>query len=130
MRFLSRRLWVVLALIGLTLSMPLLAAPYVIYQRASAFNDIIVSEENGMRTMRFSPAGPRQSVVKLGDPDFLALPYAGPALVGLALCQRPARVLIIGLGGGTLPSFLRKHYPRAYIDIVEIDPDVVNVAKQ
>ncbi len=33
------------------------------------------------------------------------------------------------LGGATLPMFLRKHYPSAEIDIAEIDPDVVNVAK-
>jgi spermidine synthase len=38
--------------------------------------------------------------------------------------------LIIGLGGGTLPSFYRKHYPQMKIDVVDIDPEVINVAKK
>jgi spermidine synthase len=48
--------------------------------------------------------------------------------IGLALVEKPQRMLCVGLGGGTLPSFLHKHYPKATIDVVEIDPDVVDVA--
>jgi len=40
------------------------------------------------------------------------------------------RILVVGLGGGSLPMFLRKHYPPAGIDVAEIDPDVVDVAKK
>jgi spermidine synthase len=69
-------------------------------------------------------------VVKVGDPDHLALPYARVMPVGLAYVENPGRVLIVGLGGGTIPSFLRKHYPDLTIDIVDIDPDVVDVAKR
>jgi spermidine synthase len=36
----------------------------------------------------------------------------------------------VGLGGGTIPSLLRKHYPRMTIDVVDIDPGVVEVAKE
>ena len=39
-------------------------------------------------------------------------------------------MLIVGLGGGSLPSLLRKHYPRMTIDVVDIDADVVAVAKK
>jgi spermidine synthase len=60
----------------------------------------------------------------------LALPYARVALVGLALSEEPRRFLVVGLGGGTLPMFLRKHYPNATIDAVDIDPEVVDVAKK
>src|SRR5208282_6398692 len=48
----------------------------------------------------------------------------------LAMVPQPQRVLIVGLGGGSLPSLLRKHYPRMTIDVVDIDPDVVEVAKK
>jgi len=61
---------------------------------------------------------------------FLAELFACFALVGLALCEEPRRVLIVGLGGGTLPTFLRKYYPNAAIDAVDIDPEVVDVAKK
>ena len=101
----------------------------VLYQKASPYSTIIVTEENGLRTLRFDDGGARQSVVKLGDPDHLELPYAKVAFTGLALCDEPRRIMIVGLGGGTLPMFLRKHYPQAAIDAVDIDPDVVMVAK-
>ncbi len=103
----------------------------VLYEKASAYGTIVVTEEeNGVRTLRFGRGGARQSVVKLGDPDYLALPYARVALVGLALSEEPRRVLVVGLGGGTLPMFLRKYYPHATIDAVDIDPEVVDVAKK
>src|SRR5712691_2741722 len=106
-------------------------AQTVIYEKASPYNTIIVTEDpKGMRTLLFERGGGRQSVVKPGDPDHLELPYARVALAGLALCEEPRRILVVGLGGGSLPMFLRKHYPVAEIDVAEIDPGVVNVAKQ
>ncbi|MBI4206313.1 MAG: fused MFS/spermidine synthase [Betaproteobacteria bacterium] len=102
----------------------------VLYEKASAYNTIVVTEENGLRILRFGKGGVRQSVVKPGNPDYLALPYVQVALVGLALSQEPRRFLVVGLGGGTLPMFLRKHYPNATIDAVDIDPAVVDVARK
>jgi spermidine synthase len=66
----------------------------------------------------------------MGDPGYLALPYLPVALVGLALPAETRRFLVVGLGGGTLPMFLRKYFPEAAIDAVDIDPEVVNVAKR
>jgi len=113
------------------LSLPGCAAQTVIHEKASPYNTIIVTEDHrGMRTLLFERGGGRQSVVKPGDPDHLQLPYARVALAGLALCEEPRRILVVGLGGGTLPMFLRTHYPAATIDVAEIDPDVVDVAKK
>jgi len=107
------------------------SAQTVIYEKASPYNTIIVTEDHkGMRTLLFERGGGRQSVVKPGDPDHLELPYARVALAGLALCEEPRRILVVGLGGGSLPMFLRKHYPTATIDAAEIDPGVVDVAKK
>src|SRR5258706_4836134 len=107
------------------------SAQTVIYEKASPYNTIIVTEDHkGMRTLLFERGGGRQSVVKPGDPDHLELPYARVALAGLALCEEPRRILVVGLGGGSLPMFLRKQYPAAEIDVGEIDPDVVEVAKK
>ncbi len=107
------------------------AAQTVIYEKASSYNTIIVTEDHkGMRTLLFERGGGRQSVVKPGDPDHVELPYARVALAGLALCEEPRRMLIVGLGGGSLPMFLHKHYPAAGIDVAEIDRDVADVAKK
>lgn len=39
-------------------------------------------------------------------------------------------VLLVGLGGGGLPQFLRDFMPNVTIEVVELDPVVLEVAKQ
>ena len=106
------------------------AAEKVLYQKSSQYNTIIVSEdEQGMRVLRFESNGARQSIVKPGDPTYLGFGYTRVAFSGLALSAEPRRMMVIGLGGGTMPMFLRNYYPAAQIDVVDIDADVVQVAK-
>jgi spermidine synthase len=128
----NRRHFLLAAFLALAASaLPAIAAETVLYDKASRYNEIVVTENDGLRTLRFEKGGARQSVVKPGDPDYLELAYTRVALAGLAFCgDEPRRVLVVGVGGGTLPAFLRKHYPDAVIDAVDIDPDVVAVAKQ
>ncbi len=103
----------------------------VLYERESPYNTIVVTEDaQGLRTLWFERNGVRQSVVKVGDPDHLELPYARAMPAGLVFVEKPERVLIVGLGGGTIPGFLHKHYPETTIDVVDIDPGVVEVAKK
>jgi spermidine synthase len=107
------------------------AGEKVLYEKASPFNTIVVTEDDrGLRTLYFELGGVRQSVVKVGDPDHIELAYARVMPVGLAFVTDPKRILIIGLGGGTIPGLLHKHLPAATIDVVDIDPDVVLVAKR
>jgi spermidine synthase len=107
------------------------AAEKVIYEKPSPYNTVVVTEDDqGLRTLMFERDGLRQSVVKVGDPDHIELPYPRAMFVALAVVERPKRVLIVGLGGGTIPSFLHKHYPQATIDVVDIDPEVVHAAKE
>src|SRR5690606_24834647 len=47
----------------------------------------------------------------------------------LFLMPDPKSVLIIGLGGATIPQALHSILPNAVIDTVEIDPAVVKVAE-
>ena len=100
-------------------------------RRKSPYNEILVTETaQGLRVLRFELDGARQTVVKPGDPEHLELPYARVVPLGLALADDPQRVLIVGLGGGTIPSMFRKHLPELRIDAVEIDPVVVDVARR
>ena len=89
----------------------------------------VVNEANGTRTLRFEPNGARQTSIIPGRPDVLVLEYSRVAMLGLALATRPKRVLIIGLGGGAIPMYLRHHLPDLVIDVVDIDADVVRVAR-
>jgi spermidine synthase len=100
-----------------------------IHQERSLYRDILVYEEEGLRCMKFGvhDSG-RQSCVSLSDPDVLVFNYTKMLLGALYLNPDPKRILIVGLGGGTLPTTLKKISPEAQIDCVEIDPAVTRVA--
>ena len=105
-------------------------AERLLLEKKSPYNTILVSEDdNGLRILRFEPHGARQSVVKLGDPDHLELPYTRAIPIAFVFVEKPQNVLVVGLGGGTIPGFLRKRFPDMRIDVVDIDPGVVEVAR-
>ncbi|HSI12150.1 MAG TPA: fused MFS/spermidine synthase [Chthoniobacter sp.] len=102
----------------------------VLVARHSAFQPILLTEnELGLRTLRFGADGVSQSVVKASDPRHLALAYARVLPASLAFVPDPRRILIVGLGGGSLPRFFHSHFPETAIDVVELDGEVVEVAK-
>jgi spermidine synthase len=120
-----------LAVVLAVQTLPSLARDNVLYEKASAYGTVVITDEgDNMRALRFGRDGVRQSLVKLDDPEHLGLAYVPVALAGLALATEPRRFLVIGLGGGTLPAFLRKHYPDADIDAVDINPEVADAAKK
>lgn len=105
--------------------------PRTIYTTTSTYNTIQVSEDDRrMRYLTFGVGLATQSAVKLGDPTHLELAYAPVMLTGLALTPKAERVLIVGLGGGSLPMFFRHYYPALEIDVVELDPAVADVARK
>jgi spermidine synthase len=121
--------WLAWWLLGLASAA--IGAERIILEQKSPFNTIVVSEDDdGLRILRFERFGARQSVVKPGDPDHIELPYARVMIpMPFLFVEQPMSALIIGLGGGTIPSFLRKRFPQMRIDVVDIDPGVVDVAK-
>jgi spermidine synthase len=107
------------------------AQPRVVHHRATPYGDLYVTEEaTGLRTLRFRLDGARQSVVDPRDPDHLELAYTRLALAGVAVVPAPRRILLAGLGGGSLPRFLHRNFPEARIEVVEINPQVLEVATQ
>lgn len=127
----SEQVLSVLLITLLGLSFFLYADEKVLYETDSKYNHIIVTEDgDGVRTLLFEKNGAMQSAGKPDDPDCLILEYVRSAMVSLAFVEKPERILIIGLGGGSMPRFLRKHYPAMTIDVVDIDPEIVKVAKR
>jgi len=90
----------------------------------------VTQDTDEIRTLRFGKQGTRQSVVKMGDLDYLGLPYARSAMIGLAFTQQLDRILVLGVGAGNIPMFLRKYYSKAQIDVIDIDPQIIALAKQ
>jgi spermidine synthase len=104
----------------------------LIYDKISNYHHIMVYEEGSIRTLRLGDgydAG-KQSRIDLNDPDYLLLEYTRLIFAALFVNDKPFRALIVGLGGGVLPRAISRYIPDAEIDVVDIDPDVVEVAER
>lgn len=66
-----------------------------------------------------------QSAMLLADPDALIAQYMRKMMAFLLFCPNPEHVVMIGLGGGSLPKFCYRHLPRSRITVVEIDEEVI-----
>jgi len=91
---------------------------------------VYVYQEGPNRVLRFAPRGARQSVARPGHPEHLELLYTQGAVAALAAVEDPRRVLVVGLGGGSLPRFILHYFPSARVDAVDIDPVVVEAAQK
>ena len=103
----------------------------VLYEGDSLYHHIRVSEEGGYRYLSFNRARGTQSKISVSEPFKLQFPYTKAAFVVPAFLEgKPENILFVGLGGGSIPRVMAKCYPDAKIDIVEIDEDVIKVAKK
>ncbi len=103
----------------------------VLFEGDSELNHLLVEEDGrGVRALYFERGGATQSALKVGRPLELQLAYSKSAMVALGLVPEPRRILVVGLGGGAMPMFLRALYPGALIEVVDIDPKVVEVARR
>lgn len=66
-----------------------------------------------------------QSSMWVFKPDALDLEYTRLMMGFLAFNPCPARIAMIGLGGGSLAKFCYRHLPASRIDVVEINEEVI-----
>ncbi|MBT3426685.1 MAG: fused MFS/spermidine synthase [Gammaproteobacteria bacterium] len=109
-----------------------LQADKVIHEEKSLYRNIEIKEAQGRRCLVFKVKRrtSRQSCINLDRPKEVVFPYTKMTFAALLLRDKPESVLVIGLGGGTLPKTLNQLYPDATIDAVEIDSAVYRVAQQ
>jgi spermidine synthase len=70
-----------------------------------------------------------ESIANLADPDDLPLRYAQVMTIAPIHAETPKKVLMLGLGGGSISTYLGRFMPDAAITTVEIDPGVITAAK-
>jgi spermidine synthase len=117
-----------LGLLACVLALPA-RAETVLHEERSLYRNILVYQEGEQRCLKFGRREEARQTCRLqNDPDHLIFSYTKSMMGALYLNPSPKRILIIGLGGGTLPGALRKAVPSAQIDVVEIDPAVTRVA--
>lgn len=104
----------------------------LIHSEKSLYRQVLVYEDGTTRCLCFTRQCSigRQSCVDLKLPDHLVFEYTRMMLSSLFLTPEPQHILVIGLGGGTLPMALERVLPQADIDTVEVDPAVTIVAQR
>lgn len=70
-----------------------------------------------------------QSAMNLLHPERLSLNYTRKMMTFLLFNPEPARILLLGLGGGSLAKFCYWHLPQSSITAVEVNPDVIALRK-
>jgi len=106
-------------------------AQQLLHQERSLYRNIFVTQNGDERCMLFRwprPLG-RESCRLLHEPQKLIFDYTQMMLAGLYLDPNPKRILIIGEGGGTIPSALQDMFPNTQLDVVELDKAVDGVAR-
>jgi spermidine synthase len=93
--------------------------------------DIGVSEHAGVRFLHFGSDW-IQGAMRIARPFALELDYTREMMVPLLLrpAYWPRKVLVIGLGAGSVTKFLWRQRPLAKLTVVEIEPRVELIARQ
>jgi spermidine synthase len=97
------------------------------------YNNIYIAKRGPRVAMSFRRHGSDyvESVSNLADWTELTVAYTQVMSVGLVYPESaPSRVLMIGLGAGSLTSYLAGYLPELQIDNVELDPGVIAAAKK
>jgi spermidine synthase len=120
----------VVTMLGLQATEPAHALE-LLHSERSLYRQVLIYGEGNTRYLCFTRncAIGRQSTIDLTQPDRLLFDYTHMMMASLFMGPAPRNVLIVGLGGGSLPRALAMTLPTAHIDAVEIDPAVTRVAK-
>lgn len=120
-------------LLALALLLPLVqtADAKIIHRERSMYSTILVDQRGTIICLQFSVRRDQrnQTCMDRSAPRKMVFPYAKMMMMGLLLVPEPERILVVGLGGGTLPVALSELYPDTQIDAIEIDPAVKMVAE-
>lgn len=100
----------------------------VLFEGDSIYHHIVVAEDSLARYLQFDRSF--QSGMLLSDPFESPFVYAAYAHLGLIFTAQAKRVLVVGLGGGSIPKRFWRDYPEMTVEVAELDPMVVDVAKR
>jgi predicted membrane-bound spermidine synthase len=95
------------------------------------YNDIFVTKRQTNLVMSFQIKGwdYTESVVNLADADDLPLRYTQTTTVAASYPRSLGKILMLGLGGGSISAYLGRFIPDASVTTVEVDPGVIAAAK-
>jgi spermidine synthase len=100
----------------------------VVYRKQSRYHQIAVVDEGDSRYLRFDSSF--QSGMYLNDPYRTRFGYTDYLQLSLAYNPGARRILFVGLGGASAPKRMWRDFPELEIEVAELDPAVVDVARR
>lgn len=102
----------------------------VIYETETLYNHLdVIDNYNSINNRALFLNGYPHSIMDKSDPNTLESKYTKFFPLGLMLKENVSKVLFIGGGGFSGPKYFLQNYPHVIVDVVEIDPKIVEVAK-
>ena len=104
----------------------------ILLRKQTRYFQVSVEEDSrGLRHLVFNPVKGSQGIWNPEKPDEIISNYCKYMTLFLPMIDhQPERVLFIGMGVGIVPRFVMRHFPDVIIDIVEIDPDIPDIASK
>lgn len=94
-----------------------------------AYDKPFIIDSGLRRSLHFSFDGVQSCMDRL-DPDRLTLAYTRRMMAFLLFNGAPSRILLLGLGGGSLAKFCYRRLPEAAVTAVEINADVTALREE
>lgn len=103
----------------------------VIHRRPGSRHNVVVIKKGSHLEMVFGggDANEIESEFDLNRPLCLVDGFTQALTLGLLWQPDPVAVFVLGFGGGRIPTVLHHYFPNVAFDCAEIDPDVVEVAR-
>ena len=119
---------VLVAALALVVPPPAWSAYKTLLEKDTFYHHIRVQQDDEARYLYFDQT--LQSAMNLDDPSALRLVYSRYVSLGFTFRPDAKKALVVGLGGGSVPKKWQKEFPALDIDVAEIDPEVVQIAKK
>ncbi|MBI4258902.1 MAG: fused MFS/spermidine synthase [Thaumarchaeota archaeon] len=100
----------------------------VVYEKETPYSHLSVIDSGDRRILYLN--GLPHSGMNLEDPNRLVFTYTRYFHIGLLANPDTKNVLFVGGGGFSGPKNFLATYPDVNVDVVEVDPDVIDAAKQ
>ncbi|MDB5763359.1 MAG: spermidine synthase [Herminiimonas sp.] len=96
--------------------------------RKPKFAPVTLSEQDGVRFLHFGTEWV-QGAMRIRKPDWIELEYAQQMMAWMLFNDQPQRIVQLGLGTGALTKFCYRHFPRARVTAIELNPSVIAICE-
>lgn len=126
----------VLLVIGITLAWYIITfephntSDRILLKKDGYYSELVVFERTiGGTTYRLLRSDSNVSSGYIPGQQELIFSYTKPMQFHTTMVPEPERVLALGAGAFTLPRYFNHHFPAARIDVVDVEPELFNIAR-